>query len=171
MVASSEAAAGRLKEHGIPIYELNTISELEFHVDDVDKSNECLGLIKDGGAVLTREKVVAATVKTLICIVDTSKLVPIPGQFSLPVGVVPMARSHITRQLAKFGGDPIYRKDVLTDNGSVISDMHSLRISSPVGLEEEINVVVGVVTSGLFAARSAGLLLLDITDDIKTLKA
>lgn len=41
-VASSEATAKRLKEHGIPVYELNTVSELEFYVDGADESNERL---------------------------------------------------------------------------------------------------------------------------------
>ena len=63
------------------VYELNTVSELEFYVDGADESNERLELIKGGGAALTREKIVAAVAKTFICIADASKLVPILGQF------------------------------------------------------------------------------------------
>lgn len=37
-VASSEATAARLKGHGIPVYELNTVSELEFYVDGATKA-------------------------------------------------------------------------------------------------------------------------------------
>jgi ribose 5-phosphate isomerase A len=32
-VASSEATAARLKGHGIPVYELNTVGDLEFYID------------------------------------------------------------------------------------------------------------------------------------------
>ncbi len=170
-VASSEATAKRLKEHGIPVYELNTVSELEFYVDGADESNERLELIKGGGAALTREKIVAAVAKTFICIADASKLVPILGQFPLPVEVIPMARSHVARQLVKLSGDPVYREGVLTDNGNIILDVHNLRIDSPVELEEKINAIVGVVTNGLFAARPADLLLLGTADGVKTLKA
>ena len=73
-VASSEATAARLKGHGIPVYELNTVSDLEFYVDGADESDENLNLIKGGGAALTREKIVAAVAKTFICIADASKL-------------------------------------------------------------------------------------------------
>ncbi|MCO6056343.1 ribose-5-phosphate isomerase RpiA [Pseudomonas sp. MOB-449] len=169
-VASSEATAQRLKGHGIPVYDLNSVSDLEFYVDGADESNERLELIKGGGAALTREKIVAAVAKTFICIADESKLVPLLGAFPLPVEVIPMARSHVARQLVKLGGDPVYREGVLTDNGNIILDVHNLRIDSPVQLEEQINNIVGVVTNGLFAARPADLLLLGTRDGVKSIK-
>ncbi|MBT8767816.1 ribose-5-phosphate isomerase RpiA [Metapseudomonas boanensis] len=168
-VASSEATAQRLKGHGIPVYDLNSVSDLEFYVDGADESNERLELIKGGGAALTREKIVAAVAKTFICIADESKLVPLLGSFPLPVEVIPMARSHVARQLVKLGGDPVYREGLLTDNGNIILDVYNLRIDSPSQLEEQINNIVGVVTNGLFAVRSADLLLLGTKDGVKTL--
>jgi ribose 5-phosphate isomerase A len=161
----------RLKGHGIPVYELNTVSELEFYVDGADESDAHLNLIKGGGAALTREKIVAAVAKTFICIADASKLVPVLGAFPLPVEVIPMARSHVARQLVKLGGDPVYREGVLTDNGNIILDVHNLQITNPVELEAQINAIVGVVTNGLFAARPADLLLLGTAEGVKTLKA
>lgn len=168
-VASSEASAARLKQHGIPVYELNVVSELEFYVDGADEANERLELIKGGGAALTREKIVAAVARQFICIADQSKLVPLLGSFPLPVEVIPMARSHVARELVKLGGDPVYREGVITDNGNVILDVHNLRIDSPADLEARINNIVGVVTNGLFAARPADLLLLGTADGVKSL--
>ncbi|MFT0517867.1 MULTISPECIES: ribose-5-phosphate isomerase RpiA [Pseudomonas] len=170
-VASSEATAQRLKGHGIPVYELNSVSELEFYIDGADESDAHLNLIKGGGAALTREKIVAAVAKTFICIADASKLVPVLGAFPLPVEVIPMARSHVARQLVKLGGDPVYREGVVTDNGNVILDVHNLQITNPVELEAQINAIVGVVTNGLFAARPADLLLLGTSEGVKSLKA
>ena len=169
-VASSEATAQRLKGHGIPVYELNTVADLEFYVDGCDESDEQLHLIKGGGAALTREKIVAAVARTFICIADGSKLVPVLGAFPLPVEVIPMARSHVARELVKLGGDPVYREGVVTDNGNVILDVFNLSIVNPVELESQINAIVGVVTNGLFAARSADLLLLGTADGVKTLR-
>ena len=170
-VASSEATAARLKGHGIPVYELNTVSDLEFYVDGADESDEHLNLIKGGGAALTREKIVAAVAKTFICIADASKLVPVLGEFPLPVEVIPMARSHVARELVKLGGDPVYREGVLTDNGNIILDVYNMQITNPVQLETQINAIVGVVTNGLFAARPADLLLLGTSEGVKTLRA
>lgn len=169
-VASSEATAARLKGHGIPVYELNTVSELEFYIDGADESDAHLNLIKGGGAA-DPGKIVAAVAKTFICIADASKLVPVLGAFPLPVEVIPMARSHVARELVKLGGDPVYREGVITDNGNIILDVHNMQISNPVELESQINAIVGVVTNGLFAARPADVLLLGTAEGVKTLKA
>jgi ribose 5-phosphate isomerase A len=168
-VASSEATATRLKAHGIPVYDLNAAGDLEFYVDGADESDQHLHLIKGGGAALTREKIVAAVARTFICIADESKLVPVLGHFPLPVEVIPMARSHVARQLVKLGGDPVYREGVLTDNGNIILDVFNLEILDPVALERDINAIVGVVTNGLFAARPADVLLLGTPAGVKTL--
>ncbi|HCW89159.1 MAG TPA: ribose 5-phosphate isomerase A [Marinobacter sp.] len=168
-VASSEATAQRLKSHGIPVYELNTVSELEFYVDGADETNERLELIKGGGGALTREKIVAAVAKTFICIADESKKVGILGDFPLPVEVIPMARSHVGREIVKLGGDPEYRQGVVTDNGNIIIDIHGMDLSRPIQAEERLNQVVGVVTNGLFARRPADILMLGTASGVETI--
>ncbi len=159
-VASSEASAARLRAHGIPVYELNTVGVIEFYVDGADESNARLELVKGGGGALTREKIIAAVAKKFICIVDESKLVPSLGEFPLPVEVIPMARSHVARELVKLGGDPVYREGFVTDNGNIILDVHNMDIEVPRALEEKINNITGVVTNGLFALRPADVLLI-----------
>lgn len=169
-VASSEATAERLKGHGIPVYDLNSVSELEFYVDGADETNEHLELIKGGGGALTREKIVAAVARNFICIADGSKKVDILGRFPLPVEVIPMARSYVGREIVKLGGDPVYREGFTTDNGNIILDIHNLDISRPIEIEERLNNIVGVVTNGLFALRPADLLLLGTAEGVRRLE-
>lgn len=168
-VASSDATAERLKSHGIPVYDLNSVGELEFYVDGADETNERLELIKGGGGALTREKIVAAVAKTFICIADESKQVGILGDFPLPVEVIPMARSHVGREIVRLGGDPVYRDGFTTDNGNIILDIHHMDISRPIQVEEKLNQIVGVVTNGLFARRPADLLLLGTSEGVKSI--
>ena len=170
-VASSEASAERLKNHGIPVYDLNSVSELRFYIDGADECDSHLNLIKGGGAALTREKIVAAVSREFVCIADESKLVDVLGQFPLPVEVIPMARSHVARELVKLGGDPAYREGVITDNGNIILDVWNMSITNPVEMETKINQITGVVTNGLFAAHPADILLLGTPEGVKTLKA
>ena len=170
-VASSEASAERLKGHGIPVYDLNSVSSLRFYIDGADETNEHLHLIKGGGAALTREKIVAAVADEFICIADGSKKVDVLGEFPLPVEVIPMARSYVARELVKLGGDPAYREGVMTDNGNVILDVWNMQIIDPVATEKAINQIVGVVTNGLFAARPANVLLLGTEEGVKTITA
>ena len=170
-VASSEASAQRLKNHGIPVYNLNSVPALDFYIDGADEINERLEMIKGGGAALTREKIVAAVAKEFICVVDDSKQVDLLGAFPLPVEVIPMARSYVARELVKLGGDPVYREGVLTDNNCHILDVYNLQIQSPMELESQINQITGVVTNGLFARRPANVMLMGTQDGVKTIKA
>ena len=169
-VSSSVASTEKMQALGIKVLDLNEVDSFSVYVDGADEINSRNHMIKGGGAALTREKIVAAVAKTFICIADASKLVPVLGAFPLPVEVIPMARSHVARELVKLGGDPVYREGVLTDNGNVILDVHNLSITDPVKLEADINAIVGVVTNGLFAARPADLLLLGTAEGVKTLK-
>lgn len=158
-VASSEATEKRLKEQRIPVLDLNSVDELPVYVDGADESTRHLQLIKGGGGALTREKIVAAVSRKFVCIIDESKLVDVLGAFPLPVEVIPMARSHVARQIVKLGGQPVLRDNFTTDNGNIILDVHNLRIVDPGELEEKLNNITGTVCNGLFARRPADVLL------------
>jgi ribose 5-phosphate isomerase A len=168
-VASSEDSAERLRSHGIQVFELNSVSEVTIYVDGADEANPRLELIKGGGAALTREKIVTAVANEFVCIADESKWVKNLGTFPLPVEVIPMARSHVARELVKLGGDPVWRENVITDNGSLILDVHHLHpIGSACELEEKINQITGVITNGLFALKPADILFLATQQGIVT---
>ena len=170
-VASSEVSAERLRGHGIRVFELDQVSELPVYVDGADEATKHLHLIKGGGAALTREKIVAAASEKFICIADDSKLVDVLGEFPLPIEVIPMARSYVSRQLVKLGGLPEYRQGVVTDNGNQIIDVRNMKIENPVELERTINQIAGVVTNGLFAQRGADVLLLGGENGVTKLTA
>jgi ribose 5-phosphate isomerase A len=169
-VSSSEASSQRLGRLGIPLLDLNAIDALELYIDGADEATRDLHLIKGGGAALTREKIVAAAAQRFVCIVDESKVVERLGRFPLPVEVIPLARGWVARQIAAFGGRPVWREGVVTDNGNHILDVHGLAIADPVGLEAQLNQIVGVVTVGLFAARPADLLLVATDTEVRRIE-
>jgi len=158
-VSSSEQSTAQLKALGIPVLDLNAVGPLELYVDGADECDPHNRLIKGGGAALTREKIIAAASTQFICIIDPSKLVPLLGKFPVPVEVIPMARSHVAREIVKLGGQPIWREGVVTDNGNWILDVHNWQIVDPLRLESELNAIVGVVCNGLFAARGADMVI------------
>ncbi|HXE76909.1 MAG TPA: ribose-5-phosphate isomerase RpiA [Rhodanobacter sp.] len=158
-VSSSEQSSALLRERGIPVLDLNAVGPLALYVDGADECDPSRHLIKGGGAALTREKIVAASATKFVCIIDSSKRVDVLGKFPLPVEVIPMARSLVGREIAKRGGQPVWRDGVVTDNGNWILDVHGLRITDPMGLETELNQLAGVVTVGLFARRAADVVL------------
>ena len=169
-VAASEASAERLRKHGIRVFGLNSVNELQVYVDGADEITEHLHMIKGGGGALTREKIVAAVAKSFVCICDSSKLVPVLGKFPLPVEVIPMARGHVGREMLRRKAQPVLRENFKTDNGNLILDCHGLTILDPAALEADLDGIAGVVTNGLFARRGADVLLLGTPEGVKTYK-
>ncbi len=170
-VSSSQASTDLLTHYGITVYDLNDIEQLPFYIDGADEINTQLHMIKGGGAALTREKIITACAQHYVCIADSSKLVDTLGAFALPVEVIPMARNYVMRELAKLGGNPVYREDCVTDNGGDIIDVHGLSITDARTLEQHINNITGVITNGLFAIKPADTLLIASEQGVHTLHA
>lgn len=172
-VSSSVASTERLRALGIPVLDANEVEQLSVYVDGADEIDHHGYMVKGGGAALTREKIVAALAQRFVCIADASKLVPVLGQFPLPVEVIPMAAQQIARRFATLGGQATLRlKDgqpLITDNGQHILDVRGLQISDPLGWESAINQWPGVVTVGIFAHHKASVCLLGTAQGVETI--
>ena len=159
-ISSSEQSSERLRGHGIEVLDLNNAGPLPLYVDGADECDPHKRLIKGGGAALTREKIIAQASAKFVCIVDPSKRVDVLGRFPLPVEVIPMARSLVAREILKqTGGQPVWREGVTTDNGNWVLDVHGLSIIDPVAMENALNQIPGIVSVGLFARRSADIVI------------
>lgn len=159
-VSSSEQSTARLKQHGIPVIDLNAAGPLPLYVDGADECDPGKCLIKGGGAALTREKIIAQASARFVCIIDPAKRVEVLGRFPLPVEVIPMARSMVAREIVELtAGQPVWRENVVTDNGNWVLDVHGLEITDPVAVEQRLNQIPGVVSVGLFARRRADVVI------------
>lgn len=167
VVSSSDESTKRLEAHGFEVSNLNNIGNIDLYIDGADEATKNLHLIKGGGGALTREKILAASAKKFICIVDDSKIVDRLGNFPLPIEVLPMAQSYIAREIVKMKGQPILRENFITDNGNHILDIHNLDITNPIETETVINQIPGVMTVGIFARRPADILLIAEENTIK----
>jgi ribose 5-phosphate isomerase A len=172
-VSSSNATTERLLKHGFKVLDPNDVVSLPAYVDGADEIDPAGHMIKGGGGVLTREKIIASMAKQFICICDSSKQVPVLGNFALPVEIIPLAKGVVSRELEKLGGKVTLRlakstradlnqtpsEPFVTDNGGWVLDIARLQISNPVQLESQINQIPGVITVGLFAKEKAHVLL------------
>jgi len=160
VTSSSEASTKLLEENGFRVDDLSSVGSPDVYIDGADEITEHFHMIKGGGGALTREKIIAEASRQFVCIIDHSKLVDLLGKFPLPVEVIPMAKSLVARELTKLGGLPELRHDFVTDNGNLILDVHNLKILDPVVTESQINNIPGVVTNGIFAKRSADVMII-----------
>lgn len=166
-VASSDATANKLKALSIPLMDLNSVTELPLYIDGADEVNSLKQMIKGGGGALTREKIIATVAKKFVCIADEAKYVDLLGTFPVAIEVLPMARSYVARQVVLLGGDPVYREGFVTDNGNVILDVFNLKLLDPRVMEEKLKSIVGVVENGVFAKRTADVVLLGTQSGVK----
>ena len=169
VVCSSEAST-ELIDNVYQVLSLNEVHSIDFYVDGADEFNDRKELIKGGGGALTREKILASCSETFICIVDESKFTNLLGSFPLPIEVLEIARSAISRELMKMGGKPIFRNGFTTDNGHQIIDIHNLPMEVPYELEEKINNLPGVVENGIFSKRKADIILSATDSEIKEIR-
>jgi ribose 5-phosphate isomerase A len=170
VVSSSDRSTRRLEAAGIKVSALSDVGDLDLYIDGADEATKHMYLIKGGGGALTREKILAGASRRFVCVVDETKLVATLGKFPLPIEVIPMARSFVEHQMARAGGQPIYREGFVTDNGNDILDVHGLRIANPIEMETRFNQIPGIVTVGLFANRRADVLLVGGAAGVKTLQ-
>ncbi len=160
-VASSEQTAALLRQAGIPVLDLNETGDIDLYVDGTDAFDPHFRLIKGHGGALTREKILATASRRFIVIADETKRFDRLGDsVSVPVEVIPSARSYVARQIVRMGATPSLRERYLTDNGNQILDVLSLTLTDPPQLERELKCIPGVVEVGIFARRLPELILM-----------
>ena len=169
-VICSSNASEQLIDNSYDIFSLNEVHSIDFYIDGADEYNDRKELIKGGGGALTREKILAYSSDQFICIVDETKHTDLLGRFPLPIEVIEIARSAISRELMKMGGKPVFRNGFTTDNGHQIIDIHNLPIEVPYDLEAEINNIPGVIENGIFANRKADIIVCTSDNNIEVIE-
>jgi ribose 5-phosphate isomerase A len=154
---TSEATAARCRELGIGLLQPGDVHRLDLTIDGADELDHDLRATKGGGGALLREKVVASISERMIVIATTDKLVGrLADTFALPIEVVPFAEPIVTYRLEQLGFLVSVRttsagERVLTDNQNLVLDARFPGgISDPAGVDMEVGMIPGVVTTGLF---------------------
>jgi ribose 5-phosphate isomerase A len=158
-VPTSKETADLARKHGITLIETEDQWSIDVTIDGADQVDPQFNLIKGGGGALLKEKVVAAAARQLIIVVDHTKCVPVLGDtFPLPIEVVPFGWGSTARQIEALGFKSVLRKKdgavFKTEAGHYILDVQIARIDKPAELELRLNVLPGVVETGLFVGRT-----------------
>ena len=150
---------------GIPLIDFSESMFIDLTIDGADEIDGNLNMIKGGGAALLQEKIVASVSRIEIIVGSKTKMVDHLGLFPLPVEVVPFGWQVVFNQLESFNGNPDLRlnngQPLLTDQGNYIVDCNFRKISNPKLLENQINMIPGVVENGLFINLCTKMILAD----------
>jgi ribose 5-phosphate isomerase A len=170
-VPTSTRTAAQASALGIPLSTLDAAGWLDLTIDGADEFDGAMRLIKGGGGALLQEKIVAAASDRMVVITDPSKEVKTLGAFPLPVEVVRFGVETTARlvgrvladhglsgariELRKGQGDSPF----VTDEGHHILDLHLGAIGEPERLNADLNVIPGVVETGLFCGLASAVVV------------
>ena len=160
-VPSSKSTGQLAQEVGVPLADLNDVSQLDLTIDGADEIDSKGRMIKGGGANLLWEKIVACASKRMVAIVDESKVVEQLGRFPLSIEVIPFGWRSTERHLQNLFKDEGFadvhidvrgdlQKPLITDSGHYLLDCHLRAIPDPESLGAKLKQVPGVVEHGLF---------------------
>lgn len=164
-VPTSQETAALAKQAGIPLIDAENRWEIDVAIDGADQVDPHFNLIKGGGGALLKEKIVAASSKQFIVMVDHTKQVPVlGGSFPLPIEVIPFGWGSTARAIEALTKSRVVLRErsgapFRTESGNLILDVHIDRISQPAELETALNLIPGLVETGLFVDRTSVLIV------------
>jgi ribose 5-phosphate isomerase A len=165
-IPTSEQTAEQAQGLGIPLSTLGAYPVVDVCIDGADEVElGTLNLIKGGGGNLLREKLVVASGKRFLVIVDETKLSNKLGtHWRVPVEVAQFGWQATAGRIENLKGNPAMRlredgTPYITDGGNYILDCAFGPIDSAADLARELDGVVGVMEHGLFIGMTSEVLI------------
>ena len=159
-VPTSQETAALARQSGIPLIDSENRWNIDVAIDGADQVDPSFNLIKGGGGALLKEKIVAASARQFIVLIDHTKQVPIlGGSFPLPIEVIPFGWGSTAREIQRLTKSQVVLRErngapFKTEAGNLIVDVHLARIEHPADLEIALNQIPGIVETGLFVGRT-----------------
>lgn len=148
---------------GVPLTTFDEVQEIDVTIDGADEVDPQLCLTKGGGGALLREKIVASASRQLVIIADSSKQVPMLGNFPLPIEVIAFAQLLVKKKIEALGASVKLRQSngspFVTDEGHHILDCSFGQIPDPPALARRLSDMPGVVEHGLFIDMASVVLI------------
>lgn len=164
-IPTSQETATLALQAGITLIDADNRWEIDVAIDGADQVDPAFNLIKGGGGALLKEKIVAASAKQFIVLVDHTKQVPVlGGSFPLPIEVIPFGWGSTAREIESLTRSRVVLREkhgapFRTEAGNLIVDVHVAAIDRPAELEVALNQIPGIVETGLFVGRTNMLIV------------
>lgn len=164
-VPTSQETAMLARQAGIILIDSDNRWVIDVAIDGADQVDPLFNLIKGGGGALLKEKIVAASAKQFVVVVDETKRVPVlGGSFPLPIEIIPFGWGSTAREIETLTGSRVVLRErngapFKTEAGNMIVDVQIATIGNPKELEIALNQIPGVVEAGLFVGRTDVLIV------------
>ncbi|KAH7545926.1 hypothetical protein FEM48_Zijuj01G0146000 [Ziziphus jujuba var. spinosa] len=158
------------RQLGIPLSVLDDHPHLDLAIDCADKVDPDLNLVKGGGGVLLRKKMVETVSDKFVVVVDNTKLVSgLSGSgLAMPMKVVRFyGKYNLVRLHELFKEERVEAKlrldgdkSYVTNNSNYIVDLYfKTPIKDGLGAGKEILALEGVVEHGLFLDMATSVII------------
>lgn len=172
-VATSLQSHELAKEAGIPLIDVDEVTELDVAIDGADQWDpENPHVVKGGGASHAREKLIDSMAEKLVIATDDEKR-STPLSYPVPLSILPESRTVVKQWIRGQDGDPSLRyaekKDgpLFTANGNLIVDCDFGDIDDAEGRAERLARIPGAQEHGLFV-NMVDEVVYGTDDDVKT---
>lgn len=164
-VVTSGASAGVARAGGLEVRTLAEKPSIDLAVDGADEVAPSLDLMKGGGGAHTKEKIVAASAKRFVVLVDETKLVRRLGDVCpLPTEVIEDALPLVRSRLEAMGAT-VTQRDGVTELGNRILDARFGPIEDPAALSARLDAIPGLLEHGLFVGMAHLVLVGDLSSE------
>ncbi len=164
-IATSERTRALALRLGIPLTGFDAHAHIDLAIDGADQVERgTLNLVKGLGGALLREKIVAASARRLVIVVDEGKLVAkLGGQTALPVEIAAFGWPSTIDRLQAAGYRPTLRMTngvpFTTDGGNHVADCAIDIIADAMKLESALHALPGVIETGLFIGMTSTVIV------------
>ena len=166
VVTPSDNTRNLCIKNGIEVIPTCFAEEIDVAFDGCGEVDENFYASKGGGGVFTKEKIIGSMANEYILLIDEQKLLKkLSCEYPVSLEVVKDSLGYVSKMVKNLGGDPVVRttnnKDgyVITDDGNFILDIKFENIKDFKKLNDNLNNIVGVISTSLFMREVTKLIV------------
>ena len=166
VVTPSFATEQACVKAGLDLLPLWSVDHVDLSFDGCDEVDQHMNALKSGGAIHTREKLIASMSDRYILLIDESKyFITLPFNHDITCEVLKDAYSYVSRRIKEMGGELVLRPNkskagpVISDDGHFIVDVHFDIIDDINELNNKLNSIEGLIATSLFVGLVTDLII------------
>lgn len=160
IVTPSLKTANLCIQHGLCVIPTWSIDHVDIAFDGCDEIDKDLNALKSGGAIHTREKIIASMSDSYVLLVDESKVYEkLPFHHSITLEVMKEAIRYVQKEVEKLGASITWRtsaaKDgaTISEDGNYILDAQFEKVEDIHKLDQQLKNITGIIDTSLFVGK------------------
>jgi ribose 5-phosphate isomerase A len=177
IVTPSYQTAQLCMKHHLQVIPTWSVDHIDIAFDGCDEVDLQFNALKSGGAIHTKEKIIASMADYYVLLVDESKVFEtLPFHHSVTLEVIPEAMNYVKKQVQAMGAQVTFRtssaKDgyTISDYGNFIMEAKFDDVQDISQLNQDLNNTIGIVDTSLFVGITSFVISVDADLHVRVLK-